>query len=112
MSRLRRVFETLYAEALARAADDRRGEASRRLGNGATVAVRAQGVRRQVLLGRQGAPVGEAEVVTFRRDGGVPGDAERRDYAAGRWHYVALTWEEGPGLFGGEMPAGELPATL
>ncbi len=59
MSRLRRVFETLYAEALARAQPERRGEAHRRLGNGATITVRAQGARRQVLLGRQGAPVGE-----------------------------------------------------
>lgn len=103
---LTRVFDQLYADAAARERPDARGEAVKRLGRGATITVRVQGRRRQVLLGRQLAPVGEAEVDTFRRDGAIPADAERRDYRAGPWHYVALTWEAAPSLFD-LPPAGE-----
>lgn len=96
---LPKIFAELYAEAAARATPSQRGESFKRLQQGATITVRSQGRRRQVLLGRQLAPVGEVEIETFRRDGRIPADAERRDYQAGPWHYVALTWEEPPGLF-------------
>lgn len=105
---LTRIFEQLYADAAARERPDARGEAVKRLGRGAAITVRTQGRKRQVLLGRQLAPVGEAEIDTFRRDGGVPSDAERRDYAAGRWHYVALTWDAAPTLF--DLPPADAPA--
>jgi hypothetical protein len=109
---LRHVFLELYEVALARATPAQRGESFRRLKNGATITVRAQGRKRQVLLGRQSAPVGEGEEATFRRDGQIPADAERREYQAGPWHYVALTWEAPPELWDGTMPTVELPPSL
>ena len=93
---LPRLFTELYAAAVTTGRP-----AFRRLRQGATVKVRVDGRRRQVILGRQGAPVGEAEEATFRRDGRVPDDAARVAYdpTPDRWHYVAYTWEEPPGLF-------------
>lgn len=97
---LRTIFRELYAAAQARAAPGQRGEAVRQLGRGARIAVRVQGRRRQVLLGRSGVFVSEEEVATFRRDGDIPEIADATQYVtAGNWHTVALTWEEPPGLF-------------
>ncbi|HMQ29168.1 MAG TPA: hypothetical protein PKD53_00505 [Chloroflexaceae bacterium] len=87
------IFKELYATAIAGR------PAFRRLKSGATIKVRAKGRRRQVILGRAGAPVGEGEEQTFRRDGEIPDAAARQEYQSGPWHYVALTWEEPPGLF-------------
>lgn len=110
---LRRIFEECYAEAEKRATPERFGDAYRRLAKGAEIRVRSQGRRRQVVLSRQGAPVGDVEEVIFRRDGGIPPEAERRAYATvSGWHYVALTWEAPPSLWDGVMPEGELPPTL
>lgn len=92
---LRSIFEELYATAAARASDARPGEAFRQLGKGAAIRVRVLGRRRQVILSRKGAPVGEPEILTFRRDGAVPEYATRQDYPGQQgMHYVALTWEE------------------
>lgn len=93
------IFKELYATAAARDTPHTAGESFRKLKNGATIKVKAQGRRRQVILGRAGAPVGEGEEQTFRRDGEIPADAERQEFQAGPWHYVALTWTEPPGLF-------------
>jgi hypothetical protein len=108
---LRSTFTRLYAEAAARQRDDAPGESYAALRHGADIKVRVQGRRRQIILGRQGAPVGEGEIVTFRRDGSIPPEATRADYQARRWHYVALSWEAAPSLFEG-MPEAELPASL
>ena len=89
------IFEELYATAAARATDDAPGESLRMLRQGAEVRVRVQGRRRQVILGRARVPVGEVEVATFRRDGQIPGHAERQDWPRTRrgWCYISLTWE-------------------
>jgi hypothetical protein len=90
---LRSTIATLYAEAAARQSAAAYGDAYKALRGGADIRVRVRGRRRQIILGRRGAPVGEVEIVTFRRDGNVPADAERTDYAApSGWHYVALSW--------------------
>jgi hypothetical protein len=92
---LRTIFEELYANAAIRATAERPGESFRQLGKGAAILVRAQGRKRQVILSRRGAPVGEAEIATFRRDGQIPEHAARVDYpATRRMHFTALTWEE------------------
>lgn len=95
------LFRRLYAEA------EHRGEAAAALQQGATVKVRAAGRKRQVILGRRGVPVGDAEETTFRRDGRIPEGATRVAYepTSAGWHYVALTWEEEPGLFDDEPVA-------
>lgn len=95
------LFRRLYAEA------EQRGEAFAKLQQGATVKVRAAGRKRQVILGRCGAPVGDGEETTFRRDGRIPEGAGRVAYepTSAGWHYVALTWEEEPGLFDDEPAA-------
>lgn len=93
------IFKELYAAAAHRPDTGRPGESFRKLKNGATIKVRAAGRRRQVILGRAGAPVGAGEEQTFRRDGEIPADADRQEYQSGPWHYVALTWTEPPGLF-------------
>jgi hypothetical protein len=97
---LRSVFADLFVEASARQRGGVYGDAYKALRGGADIRVRVLGQRRQIILGRRGAPVGETEVATFRRDGGVPDDAARRDYAApSAWHYVALTWAAPPPMF-------------
>jgi hypothetical protein len=110
---LRSTFDRLYKEAGARQTADRPGEAVASLRQGATIRVRVHDRRRQVILGRQGAPVGEGEVATFRRDGRVPAEATREDYAptATRWFFVALRWETPQTSFTG-MPEAELPESL
>ena len=90
---LRSVFAGLFAEATARQAGGVYGDAYKALRGGADIRVRILGQRRQIILGRRGAPVGETEIATFRRDANVPDDATRCDYAApSGWHYVALSW--------------------
>jgi hypothetical protein len=97
---LRSTFASLFAEATARQRGGVYGDAYKALKGGADIRVRILGLRRQIILGRRGAPVGEVEITTFRRDGNVPADAERRDYAApGGWHYVALSWTAPPPMF-------------
>lgn len=108
---LRSQFATLYAEAEARSSRGRRGEALKSLKGGAEIRVRAEGRRRQVVLGRRGAPVGEVEEQTFRRDGQIPPDAERAEYQCRDWHYVALSWEMPPLLFD-HLPEEALPEGL
>lgn len=106
---LRSTFRELYATAEARQAEGRPGEAYKALRQGATVKVRVLGRRRQVILGRRGAPVGEVEIVTFRRDGDIPQAAERNDYADDKgWHYVALRWERQQAA----LPELDLPPSL
>jgi hypothetical protein len=105
---LRSIFAERYAEAAARETAERPGESYVALRNGATIRVRVQGRRRQVILGRARVPVSEAEIATFCRDGQIPADAERRDYADRRgWQFVALRWEAPATLW--EMPSADLP---
>jgi hypothetical protein len=106
---LRSTFARLYAEARARETPEKPGESYATLKGGADIRVRILGRKRQVILGRRPpAPVGETEIVTFRRDGSIPDDAERRDYRDRQgWHRVALTWETPTDLW--TMPQAELP---
>jgi hypothetical protein len=105
---LRSTFTRLYAEASARQTAERPGESYVALRQGATVRVRVRGRERQVILGRPRVSVSEAEIVTFRRDGQIPPDAARTDYADARgWRYVALRWEAPAQLW--EMPSADLP---
>jgi hypothetical protein len=88
---LRTIFETLYAEAEAA------GEASRQLAQGARVTVRVRADRRQVILSRQGAPVGLVETDTFIAYGRIPAAAEGVCYLPRAGLYrVAYTWETPP----------------
>jgi hypothetical protein len=97
---LRSTITTLYAEASARQCPASYGDAYKALRGGADIRVRILGQRRQIILGRRGAPVGETEITTFRRDGNVPESARRADYAApSGWHYVALSWDAPPPMF-------------
>jgi hypothetical protein len=91
---LRSVFAVLFAEATARQREATPGTAYKALRGGADIRVlRVLGQRRQIILGRRGAPVGETEIATFRRDANVPDDATRRDYINRQgWHRVALSW--------------------
>jgi hypothetical protein len=110
---LRSIFSERYAAAAALQTAEKPGEAFASLRQGATIRVRVHGRRRQVILGRQGAPVGEGEIATFRRDGRIPAEATREDYPPTtlRWFFVALTWEEAQSSFAG-MPSAELPESL
>lgn len=85
---LRSRFQELYALAARGETPERPGETFAKLAGGATIKVRAHGRRRQVIIGRPGTEVGE-----------IPDDAERADYAAKGWHYVAMKWIEPAGLF-------------
>jgi hypothetical protein len=62
---LRSVFAGLFAEATARQRDATPGTAYKALRGGADIRVRVLGQRRQIILGRRGAPVGETEIATF-----------------------------------------------
>jgi hypothetical protein len=91
---LRRIFEELYATAALQ------GEASRQLAQGAAILVRVDGQRRQVVLSRQGVPLGTIEIITFQAHGGIPDYAVGVSYlptASGRYR-VAFTWEVVPPL--------------
>lgn len=93
------LFRRLYGEAATTGRP-----AFARLQQGATIKIRVSGRRRQVILGRHLVPVGEKEEETFRRDGQIPPDAERAEFAAkDGWQYVTYTWEEPPGLFDDEQ---------
>lgn len=105
----------LLAELLAEA--DLRGEsAEKRLEGGATLKARSKLVavaegqqrRRQLIIGRQGTGPGESELVTFRRDGRIPAEAEEASYQRGDWVYVAVTWDA-PAI---ELPLADLPPGL
>jgi hypothetical protein len=105
------TIAALYAEAAARQRPGVPGKAYKALKGGASIAALVLGQRRQLILGRQGAPVGETEITTFRRDGNVPESATRRDYRTAKgWHYVALSWDAPPTLW--QMPEAELPEGL
>lgn len=109
---LRSVFTGLYAEAEARQTAERPGEAYKALQKGADIKIRVLGRKRQVILGRRGAPVGEKEIDTFRVHGGIPAEAERRDWprTPAGWCFVELRWEAPAQLW--EMPQAELPPGL
>jgi hypothetical protein len=51
------------------------GEASATLAGGATLRLRADGLRRQLVIGRVGAPVGLVETQTFLAHGDIPPNA-------------------------------------
>lgn len=88
---LRRLFDRLYAEA------EVAGEASATLQGGAAVRVRVAGRRRQVVLSRQGAPVGAVELITFQGCGRIPDAAEGVCWLPRAGLYrVSYTWEEAP----------------
>lgn len=64
---LRSRFAELYATA------ELQGEARAQLAGGAALLVRVGGERRQVVISRQGAPVGMVETDTFCAHGQIPG---------------------------------------
>ena len=90
---LRQIFQELYAAAELRAIGSQRGEAARELAGGASITVRQQERRRQVILSRQGAPVSLVEEATFCRDGQIPPDAARAEHQRGGLCRVSFTWE-------------------
>lgn len=92
---LRRIFEEMYAIVEGATRHLPWAETSRTLGQGARVTVRASGPRRQVILARQGAPVGLVETDTFIAHGRIPDDAAGVCYPptpAGLYR-VSFTWE-------------------
>lgn len=99
---------TIFRELYASAATGR--SAYKALGQGATIRVRADGRRRQVILGRRGASIGLGEDATFRRDGRIPAEAVGVCWfatASGEW-LVSYTWEERTLT----LPLEDLPPTV
>jgi hypothetical protein len=109
---LRAIFREMYATAAARQAGDQPGESYRVLAGGAEVRVRVLGKKHQVVLSRRRVFVSEEEIRTFRRDGGIPEGATRKDYKTPRdkRRHVALTWEAQATLFDLLDKATEAPA--
>lgn len=95
---LRARFTQLYATA------ELQGSAVAELEGGAALRVRVAGGRRQVVISRQGAPVGLVETTTFCAHGQIPDDAEGVCWLPTvlDTYRVSFTWEVAPppaGLF-------------
>lgn len=92
---LRAIFAEMYAIVEGATQHLPWAETSRTLGQGARVTVRASGRRRQVILARQGAPVGLVETTTFCAHGRIPDDAAGVCYlpTASGLYRVSFTWE-------------------
>lgn len=86
---LRSRFAELYATA------ELRGEARAQLAGGAALLVRVGGERRQVVISRQGAPVGMVETDTFVAHGNIPAAAAGVCWLPTRagLYRVSFTWE-------------------
>jgi hypothetical protein len=107
----------LLADLLAQA--DLVGETGeKRLEKGAVLKARSKVVdveggrqrRRQLIIGRQGVPVGVDETVTFVRDARIPPHAEGVCYfpTPHGWYFVVFTWS----AVAIALPIEELPASL
>jgi len=92
------IYTELHRQA-ARTGQDRRQE----LRNGARIAVRVRDGVVTLTISRKGKPVGDTELITFRRDCGVPAtaarypldeQATRKDEAGLIWWYVTYRWGE------------------
>lgn len=92
------MYTELHRQA-ARTGQDRRLE----LKGGAALAVRVRAGEITLTISRKGKRLGDVELVTFRRDCGVPADAirypvdeqaTRKDSAGLLWFYVAYRWSE------------------
>jgi hypothetical protein len=99
MSRLAAIYAELHRNA------ERTGEArSTGLSGGARLTVRVREGHTTLTIARRGKRVGDREIVTFRRDCGVPASAERRpkegqktlQHQGATWWYVAFRWSEQP----------------
>jgi hypothetical protein len=91
----------IYAELHRNAA--RTGELrGQTLTGGARLTVRVREGVTTLTIARRNARVGDPELIIFKRDCGVPADAERRpaegqramEYGGVLWWYVAYRWEE------------------
>jgi hypothetical protein len=93
---------SIYTELHRRAAltgEDR----SQVLTGGARLAVRVVDGVTTLTIARKTKRVGDTELITFRRDCGVPEDATRypaegqgtKDLDGATWHFVAFRWMEG-----------------
>jgi hypothetical protein len=73
------------------------------LSGGARIVIRVQGDITTLTISRQKKRVGDRELITFKRDCGVPDDAIRfplegqnsREVEGVTWWYVAYRWAEG-----------------
>lgn len=92
------MYTELHRQA-ARTGQDRRLE----LKGGAALAVRVQAGVITLTISRKGKRLGDTELVTFRRDCGVPAtairypvdeQATRKDGAGLLWYFVAYRWSE------------------
>jgi hypothetical protein len=92
----------LYTElhrAAARSGTDRALD----LKGGARLAVRVQNGVTTLTIARKAKKVGDTELITFKRDCGVPSDAVRfpsdaqgtREYEGSIWYYITYRWAEG-----------------
>lgn len=97
-------IEPIYRELYRRAKSTGQDRAIT-LDRGARLAVRVRSGVVTLTIARQGKPVGDTEVIVFRRECSVPPDAQRvpadgqgthTDASGGRWLYVAYTWKEQP----------------
>ena len=92
----------IYAE-LVRSAQRSGQDRGHTFSGGARIAVRVAGKITTLTISRSGKLVGDTELITFKRDCGVPpharripdvGQARRLDDAGQAWHYVAYCWQE------------------
>lgn len=94
-------LQTLYQELHrhARESGEARGQT---LKGGARITVRVVGAFTTLTIARRGKYVGDTELIVFRRDCGVPADAERRpeagqnhmEHSGAIWFYLSFRWEE------------------
>jgi hypothetical protein len=93
------MYTELHRHA-ARTGQDRRQE----LRGGARIAVRVRDGIVTLTISRKGKPVGDTELIVFRRDCGVPAtatrypldeQATRTDAAGAQWWCVTYRWSEG-----------------
>jgi len=91
------IYQELFRHAL------RTGEArGQTLSKGARLTVRAKDGVVTLTISRKTKRVGDSELEVFKRDCGVPADAERRpaegqntmEHAGDTWWYIAYRWLE------------------
>lgn len=99
-SMLTRIFRELIGKSRRDGIIHRAG-----LAGGAQLAVLVRGGLITATVKRKGVHVGETEMLTFRRHGNVPADAElltplvqgRRDVDGDIWFFVTLRWQDTDG---------------
>lgn len=92
------IYDELHRRA--RETGEARGQT---LTGGARLTVRVRERTTTLTISRKGKKVGDPEIVTFKRDCGVPDGAERRPndgqgtqaHDGATWHYVSYRWIEG-----------------